>query len=461
MKFKYSLLLVLTAMIWGAAFVAQSAGMDHMGPYTFNCLRFFLGAIALTPVIIIKDKRSKTEITKWNDKSLWVGGMLCGLFLFLASTAQQLGIVTTSAGKAGFITAFYIVMVPVLSLFMGKKTGKFIWVSVALALFGLFLLCMKGERFTIVPADILLFACAILFALQILAVDKYAPNVDCLKLSRFQFLVSGILGIVPMLFEAPKLSEIFGGWIALGYAGFFSCGIAYTLQMVAQKEVKPAVASIIMSLEAVFSVIFGFLILREKLTLRELAGCLVMFTAVMLTHIHQRKKYKAVAVGERVFLRNMRNKDTDDIVRWRNEPTVVNNFIYRKPVTKQDHKNWIKTKVKTGLVRQFIICLNDTGKGFGSIYFRDIDNTAHTCEFGIFIGEPDMQGKGYGYEAQKLSMDIAFNEMGMKTVDLRVLEKNTAAIKNYEKCGFKVMEGKEEYTEDNEKILFMRAVKEQ
>lgn len=161
--------------------------------------------------------------------------------------------------------------------------------------------------------------------------------------------------------------------------------------------------------------------------------------------------------GERVYLREMTVEDTPDIVRWRNAPHVVKNFIYRKPLTNEDHLNWIKNKVETGLVRQFVICLKENDRGFGSIYFRDIDNENHTCEFGIFIGEAEMAGKGYGYEAQKLSMDVVFGEMNMDEVHLRVLSENKAAIRNYEKCGFILIEGEEDYTEDGEKILFMKA----
>ena len=459
MRFKYSLLLFITAIIWGAAFVAQSAGMDYIGPYTFNCVRCYLGVIALLPVIIVKDTRAKE--TPWNDKRLVTGGIVCGLFLFLASTSQQIGIVTTSAGKAGFITAFYIVMVPVFSLFLHKKPGKFIWVSVLAAVVGLFFLCIKDPTdLSIARGDYFILACAVLFAFQILAVDKFAPGLDCLKLACYEFLVCAILGTGLMIWEKPSIPSILDAWIPLGYAGFFSCGIAYTLQMVAQKQVKPAVASILMSMESVFSVLFGAIILKEVLTGRELLGCAIMFVAVLLAELNPDALFeKVVARGERVYLREITTSDTDDIIRWRNSENVVKNFIYRKPVTRKDHLNWLKTKVKTGQVRQFILCLNDTGNGIGSIYFRDIDNEKHTCEFGIFIGEEGATGKGYGYEGQKLAMDTAFGEMGMKEVELRVLEGNIPAIRNYEKCGFTVVPGHEEFTEAGEKVIFMKAVK--
>lgn len=281
-QLKYSLLLLLTAMIWGAAFVAQSAGMEHVGPMTFICVRFILGGLVLIPVIAIFDK-NKEDRMAWNDKSLIKGGVICGLFLFLAASSQQIGMQYTSAGKAGFITTFYIVMVPILSIFLKKKPGKLISISVLIAIIGLYFLCMEpGEKFILQVGDLWLFACAILFALQILAVDIFAPNVDCLKLSSIQFITVGILSIIPMLLEKPELGDIMSAWVSIGYAGFFSSGVAYTLQVVAQSKVKPALASLLMSFEAVFSVIFGFIILKERLTLWQGIGCLVMFAAIML-----------------------------------------------------------------------------------------------------------------------------------------------------------------------------------
>ncbi len=163
--------------------------------------------------------------------------------------------------------------------------------------------------------------------------------------------------------------------------------------------------------------------------------------------------------GERVYLRDMTPNDTDSIVKWRNAPHVVKNFIYRKPLTREDHLNWIRTKIDTGLVRQFIVGRLEDGREFGSIYFRDIDNENHTCEFGIFLGDPEMAGHGYGYEAQNLSMEYVFSEMKMDVVELRVLEANKAAIHNYVKCGFKLIEGETDITDDGEKILFMECRK--
>lgn len=284
----YTFVLMLTAVIWGAAFVAQSAGMDSVGPYTFNCLRFVLGALILLPVIFIMDRKNPSPYP-WKDKTLIKAGIIVGAFLFLATTAQQIGIMYTSVGKSGFITAFYIVMVPIFSIFLKKKPGKLIWVSVILGVIGLYFLCINGESLALAKGDPFLFACAILFSLQIIAVDIFAPQVDCLKLSCMEFFVAAVLGLIPMLFEKPSLASVWDCAIPLGYAGFFSCGIAYTLQVVAQKHVKPAVASIVMSLESVFSVLFGFIILRQTLSLREGIGCIIMFAAVILAQFEPKK----------------------------------------------------------------------------------------------------------------------------------------------------------------------------
>lgn len=285
---KYSFLLILAAMIWGAAFVAQIVGMDYLKPFSFNGIRCFIGALVLAPLAMIVDKKEGVS-TKWNSKELIIGGIMCGFFLFLASSSQQIGLVYTSAGKSGFITALYIVMVPVFSLFRKKKASPLVWISVALAVVGLYFLCVT-DGFTIQITDLWLFACAILFALQILAVDKFAPNLDVIKLSCYQFAVSGILSIIPIILEKPTMSDVFACKIPILYAGILSCGVAYTLQMAGQKKVEPTVASILMSLESVFSVIFGFLLLHEKLSARELVGCVVMFAAVLLAQINPKEK---------------------------------------------------------------------------------------------------------------------------------------------------------------------------
>lgn len=284
----HSLLLVLAAVIWGAAFVAQSAGMDYLGPFTFNGTRSFLGALILVPLALFLDSKNGKK-TGWTDKHLIIGGCACGVFLFLASSSQQIGIMSTTVGKSGFITALYIVLVPVFSLALKKRPGKFIWLSVVLAVVGLYFLCINGA-IRLQTGDIWLFACAILFAFQILAVDRFAPGLDVVKLSCYQFLVCGILSIIPMALEKPSMGAVLDCWLPLAYAGFLSCGVAYTLQMVGQKHVEATLASLLMSLESVFSVIFGFIILREKLSVRELIGCVIMFAAVILAQLAPAKE---------------------------------------------------------------------------------------------------------------------------------------------------------------------------
>lgn len=285
---KYSLLLVLTALIWGAAFVAQSSGMEYVGPFTFNGIRCFIGTAVLFPFACFMDKKEGV-LTRWKDRELVLAGLICGVLLFLATSTQQIGIITTTAGKSGFITALYIVLVPIFSILLKKKPGKLIWISVILALIGLYFLCINDE-FTIQPGDMWLFSCAILFALQIMAVDKFAPNLDVIKLSCYQFLVSGVLSVIPMILEEPVMSDIIDCWLPILYAGVMSSGVAYTLQMEGQKRVKPTVASLLMSLESVFSALFGFIILGERLSGREIIGCAIMFAAVILAQVVPSKK---------------------------------------------------------------------------------------------------------------------------------------------------------------------------
>lgn len=287
----YSLLLVLTALIWGSAFVAQSSGMENVGPFTFISIRFIIGALVLLPVIAIMDKKG-ISTSPWKDKNLFKGGIICGICLFLAASSQQVGILYTSVGKSGFITAFYIVLVPIFSIFLKKKPGKLIWLSVLMGVVGLYLLCITDDSLALSKGDIFLFACAILFSVQIILIDIFAPQVDCLKLSCIQFATVGILAIIPMITEHPTMANITSAWIPIGYAGVFSSGVAYTLQTVTQKHVKPAVASLIMSLESVFAVLFGFIILHQTLSLRETLGCVVMFLAVILAQFEPQAKEK-------------------------------------------------------------------------------------------------------------------------------------------------------------------------
>ena len=292
MRPKNAFMLILTAFIWGTAFVAQSVGMDYLGPFTFNGVRSLIGGVALIPCIWILQKlndKSEPVTEERNRKDLLIGGISCGVLLFAASSLQQVGIQYTTAGKAGFITAFYIVFVPVLGIFLGKKTGWKVWTAVILALAGLYFLCIT-EKFTIGKGDIFLFACAMVFSLHILVIDYFSPKVEGVKMSCVQFLVCGIISLPFMfLLETPRMGAIVDAAWPLLYAGVLSCGVAYTLQIIGQKNVNPAIASLILSLESCFSVLAGWVILGEKLSVRESIGCILMFAAIILAQLPDKK----------------------------------------------------------------------------------------------------------------------------------------------------------------------------
>lgn len=305
---KNSLILLLTATIWGIAFVAQSEGGNAVGAFTFNATRSLIGALVLVPVIFLlerlnsksssdtnstKTNVSKSENTsvssKENTRALIIGGISCGICLCLASNFQQLGILYTSVGKAGFITACYIVIVPIMGLFIKKKCSPFIWAAVVLALIGLYLLCIT-DGFSIGKGDALVLVCAFLFSVHILVIDYFSPKVDGVKMSCIQFLVCGILTAIPaIILEHPHLSAFKGAWGAILYAGIMSCGVAYTLQIIGQKNMNPTVASLILSLESCISVLAGWIILGQNLTTREIIGCVVMFAAIVLAQLPQKE----------------------------------------------------------------------------------------------------------------------------------------------------------------------------
>ena len=292
---KNSLLLLLTATIWGVAFVAQSVSMDYIGGFTFNAIRNIIGAITLVPVILIFSKQDPTADQNPADrqkarKTLITGGICCGILLCLASNFQQFGIKYTTVGKAGFITACYIIIVPIIGIFLKKKCSPFIWIAVLLSLGGLYLLCISpGEGFSIGKGDTLVLICAVVFSFHILTVDHFSPLVDGVKMSCIQFLVCGILsGIPALIFENPNITNILQAWMPILYAGILSCGVAYTLQIVGQKGMNPTVASLIMSLESCISVIAGWLILGQNLSSREIFGCVLMFGAIMLAQLPQK-----------------------------------------------------------------------------------------------------------------------------------------------------------------------------
>ncbi|MCI9124498.1 MAG: DMT family transporter [Eubacterium sp.] len=295
----HSLLLVITAWIWGTAFVAQSAGGDLVGPYTFNCIRSLIGGVVLLPVIRLSDRLHLAKQRPANRKErrlLLAGGIACGAALAVASNLQQMGMyLGASAGKAGFLTACYILLVPVFGLFLGKKCRWNVWAGIVAAVCGLYLLCIHGEL-RLEFSDALLLACAVSFAVHILVIDYFAPMVDGVRMSCIQFLVSGLLSFIPMFAVdmkhsmtgivqwAPALADPYA-WISILYAGVLSCGVAYTLQILGQRGVHPATASLLMSLESVFSVLAGWVLLKERLSGRELAGCVLIFGAVVLAQM--------------------------------------------------------------------------------------------------------------------------------------------------------------------------------
>ena len=306
-KLRNTFFLFLTAMIWGAAFVAQSVSMDYIGPFTFICLRSVIGGLFLIPVIIVLDgirKKSQNESAdvvnsenilhieteekqrlSWKNKQLIEGGIVCGIFLFFANCFQQTGIQYTTVGKAGFITTFYIIIVPLIGLFFKKYCGILTWIGVVIALAGLYFLCIT-QKLTIQRGDALILCCSVLYAGQILAIDHYNPFVDGVKMSCIQFLTGGILGAVFMLlFENPSIAMILSAAGPILYTGIMSTGVGYTLQIVGQKGLNPTVAALILSLESVFSALSGYLFLHQLLTTRELIGCVLMFIAIVLAQL--------------------------------------------------------------------------------------------------------------------------------------------------------------------------------
>ncbi len=275
-----SLLLFLAACIWGIAFVAQSVGMDYMGPFTFNGARFLIGGTVLLPIIFIR-RRQKIHSSGMALK----GGICCGLAICAASLFQQMGIQYTTVGKAGFITTLYIILVPLSGLFLRRKVAGRVWAAAAAAAVGMYLLCMT-EGFSVGKGDALVFVCAVLFTVHILVIDFFSPKADGVAISCIQFYTAGILCTVgAVLAEQPSWGQLAQGIVPVLYAGVMSCGVAYTLQIIGQKELDPSVASLILSMESVVSVLAGWLILGQALTARELAGCAIVFAAVIFVQL--------------------------------------------------------------------------------------------------------------------------------------------------------------------------------
>lgn len=287
MNIKNILLLFLTAAIWGVAFVAQSVGMEHVGPFTFSCARFFLGGLVLLPFVWYSGKKKgNTMVIPGHRKTLLIGGLSCGIALCLATNFQQIGIQYTTVGKAGFITACYIVIVPVMGLLLGKKCSPMVAGAVVLSLGGLYLLCMAGGELAMNRGDLLMLVCALLFSAHIMIIDFFSPVVDGVKMSCIQFFVSAVLsGAAMFLWEKPDMRQLLMAWAPVLYAGVLSCGVGYTLQIIGQKGMNPTVASLILSLESSISVLAGWVILGQRLTSRELWGCVLMFGAIILAQL--------------------------------------------------------------------------------------------------------------------------------------------------------------------------------
>ena len=310
-------MLLLTALIWGTAFVAQSVGMDYVEPFTFNFSRYIIGALVLVPFAIISLKKKLSNFDSNNsshnnsnnntvpDKSINVekpnkkaflnstilGGIGCGVLLCVASMLQQYGILyTNSVGKAGFLTALYIIMVPIIGIFFKKKVKPLIWVCVILATIGLYLLCVK-DGFSFEMGDILLILCALVFSCHIILVDYVSPRGDGVTISMIQFGVSAVLCFVcALIFEHVSMANILRAWMPILYAGVMSCGVAYTFQILGQKYVEPTKASLILCLESVFATLGGWVILKEVLSVREAIGCIVVFIAIILAQFVQYNK---------------------------------------------------------------------------------------------------------------------------------------------------------------------------
>ncbi len=288
---KGNLILLVTALIWGTAFVAQSDGMNYVGPYTFNMTRTFLAAVVLIPVVLIFkhfEKRSK-NYKPVNIKTTVIGGICCGLVLGIASTLQQIGIVSTTAGEAGFITALYVIIVPIIALVMGNKQPKKIWLCVLLAIAGFYLLCIKND-FSLSAGDGFLLACAVGFAAHITVIDRFLEKgADALVMACVQFWSAGIMMIIPtFVFETPTIEGIINARFSILFTGIMSSAVAYTLQIIGQRYTTPTLATLIMSLESVFAALAGWIILGENLSLKELSGCALVFIAVILAQVDLR-----------------------------------------------------------------------------------------------------------------------------------------------------------------------------
>lgn len=294
-QLRQSFLLFLTATIWGSGFVAQSIGMDHVTPFTYTFFRTFIGAIVLLPVIYwlhqrkrSDQKQSERPAPHYQRQDLIIGSICCGICLVGGESFQQFGLVTTDAGKAGFITSLYIVFVPIFGLFLGKKLNRFIILGVLLSLFGFYLLCIK-QSFTIEQGDVLILICAVVFCFHILTIDHFVAKCDGVLLSCGQFFAASAIALVLMLifdYDVFSWADVRAAALALLWSGVMSNGVAYTLQVIGQRGMNPTIATLILSLESVMAVVFGTLLLHESLTLREGIGCILILTAVIIAQLN-------------------------------------------------------------------------------------------------------------------------------------------------------------------------------
>lgn len=303
-NFKGSIMLLITSLIWGTAFVAQSEGMNYVEPFTYNAMRTLLGGVVLIPVMILfrfSDKRNGKEKSSCSLKNTVIGGICCGVALFIASSFQQAGIAQTTAGKAGFVTALYIVIVPMIGIFLHKKMPLRMWLFIAIALAGFWLLCIKQD-IGISSGDLLVFFGAIAFAVHITVIDYFnQKNTDGVLMSCIQFFTAGLLMLICMfIFEKPTIPNIMGAGGTILYAGILSCGVAYTLQILGQKHTNPTLATMLMSLESVFAALSGWLILGEKLSIKEFIGCVLIFAAVILAQLAGTDKLKKIEMNGEV-----------------------------------------------------------------------------------------------------------------------------------------------------------------
>ncbi|MBE6941274.1 MAG: DMT family transporter [Ruminococcaceae bacterium] len=287
-QLKGSLSIILATVIWGSTFVAQSVGVDYMGPFTFLSLRCFLAVAMLLAVLFLRNRKEFVKIIA--DPRLWKAGIPCGVALFAATALQQIGLIYTTAGKGGFITTMYIIMVPILGLFLKRKPPKMVGLSVVIAAVGLYLI--SGAGFTAINiGDVLMLLCAVAFAVQILIMDRVAGELNSMALNMSQALVCAVIsGICALIFDSTTWQGILDCWFPLCWAGIMSMGIAYTLQIVGQKAIEPTTASLLMSFESVFAAISGWLLLSESFTLTEGIGCVLVFAAIMLTQIPVKDK---------------------------------------------------------------------------------------------------------------------------------------------------------------------------